>query len=320
MKCTSRSTSSRAREALWLLAFVIWAAPGARAACQLIEGDRITGAHLGQAQPEWRALPADLLVAWAPVPGVQRVLDPAQLNRLGRRYGLPPATQPVCFEYAMVAVDPAEIERAVRAAVTRTGHQAVSIEILDHSRFPLPRGEMEVSLAAASAAPAGASGSLLQGRVRYGGRRTHPFWARVRIEILQDRWIAARDLQPGEKLRAEDWRREPVRSVLGTGPAAPAGDPPAGMTPRRAIRQSEPYDKRQMVPRADVLRGESIRVAIRSNGARLSFQSQAETSGRHGERILLRNPLSGRRFAAVITGPGQACLDLDQSHTTETAR
>lgn len=62
---------------------------------------------------------------------------------------------------------------------------------------------------------------------------------------------------------------------------------------------------RRLAPR-DIKAGDEVRVVVRMGAARLTLDALAETSGRVGERILLKNRESGRRFAAVVAGPGAA--------------
>jgi hypothetical protein len=62
---------------------------------------------------------------------------------------------------------------------------------------------------------------------------------------------------------------------------------------------------RRMAPR-DVKAGDDVRVVVTMGAARLSLDALAETSGRAGDRITLKNRESGRRFAAIVAGPGEA--------------
>lgn len=62
---------------------------------------------------------------------------------------------------------------------------------------------------------------------------------------------------------------------------------------------------RRPAPR-DIKAGDDVRVVVTMGAARLTLDALAETSGRVGDRILLKNRESGRRFAAVVAGPGAA--------------
>lgn len=62
---------------------------------------------------------------------------------------------------------------------------------------------------------------------------------------------------------------------------------------------------RQPAPR-DIKAGDEVRVVVTVGAARLTLDALAETSGRAGERVTLKNRESGRRFAAIVAGPGEA--------------
>jgi hypothetical protein len=67
--------------------------------------------------------------------------------------------------------------------------------------------------------------------------------------------------------------------------------------PVRAVRKAIPHD---------VKAGDSVDIVVRMGAARLSLSALAETSGRTGDRVTFKNRESGRRFHAVVTGPGRA--------------
>lgn len=58
----------------------------------------------------------------------------------------------------------------------------------------------------------------------------------------------------------------------------------------------------------DIKAGDDVHVVVTMGAARLSLDALAETSGRVGERVTLKNRESGRRFAATVAGPGEATI------------
>jgi hypothetical protein len=58
----------------------------------------------------------------------------------------------------------------------------------------------------------------------------------------------------------------------------------------------------------DVERGDKIAIEVSSGGARLTFDATAESSGRAGDSIMVRNPESGRLFRAKVEGKGRASV------------
>jgi hypothetical protein len=130
------------------------------------------------------------------------------------------------------------------------GMEGVSLEVLDHTRNPLPPGWAEFARADL------ASGGLWRGTWRYGEGRSMPIWARVRV---RDR--------DGETLA--EWRQA----------EAP-----------------------------EVLRGGVVRVEVRSGSVRIAFDALAESSGRRGEAVLIRNPENGQRLRAIVEAAGKVAI------------
>jgi hypothetical protein len=58
----------------------------------------------------------------------------------------------------------------------------------------------------------------------------------------------------------------------------------------------------------DVLRGEHVAVVVTSGAALLRFQADAESSGRRGDNILVRNPDNGKLFQARVEGKGKVMI------------
>ncbi len=61
-------------------------------------------------------------------------------------------------------------------------------------------------------------------------------------------------------------------------------------------------------PAPEVTRGESVAVEVQSGAARLTFDAKAESSGKPGDTVLLRNPENGRLFQARVVGKGKALV------------
>ena len=60
--------------------------------------------------------------------------------------------------------------------------------------------------------------------------------------------------------------------------------------------------------RKDVERGDPVRVEAGSGTVRLAFEARAESAGRTGDMILLKNPLNGQRFQARVEGKGKVSV------------
>jgi flagella basal body P-ring formation protein FlgA len=88
--------------------------------------------------------------------------------------------------------------------------------------------------------------------------------------------------------------------------------------PTRGIAKGAGVRAEWLVDAPEIARGDSVNVEVRHGGARLSVQAVAESGGRRGDRIALRNPETKRRFLAQVAGKGQAVIEGPSSEGTET--
>jgi hypothetical protein len=58
----------------------------------------------------------------------------------------------------------------------------------------------------------------------------------------------------------------------------------------------------------EVRRGEKVSVEVTSGAALVHFQADAESGGRTGEPVLIRNPESGKLFQAMVEGKGKVVV------------
>ncbi|MCW5976753.1 MAG: flagellar basal body P-ring formation protein FlgA [Bryobacteraceae bacterium] len=296
--------------ALAAAAALAWAARAD--ACVVVEGDRILAADLAREAPLFAALDPGLPLAMSPAPGVRRVMNSTELRQLARRHNLPEVSvEPVCFLQAVETLSDARLIEALRNALDAP--KAV-IEIVDFPRFALPRGRLEFRLSGLTAVGAGAPADaplLWRGAIRYGQRRSAPIWARVRIRIPRRQVVAARDIGLGRPLAVDDLALQEVEGPPLAEAPLEALDEALGALPRRRIRTGEPVFASMLRAPNDVQVGDLVRVEVRNGGARLYFEGRAETGGRRGAPVYVRNPLSGRRFPATVLGKGNVAVHLE---------
>ena len=250
-------------------------------ACHVVDGPNITGRDLAAADPAYSTLDPDAVIAASPLPGVRRTLHN------------------LCFERATRTLQPEEVLEAARNALSL---QSPTVELLDFTRTPVPIGTLEFSQSGLS--PTG----IWRGRVRFDGNRTFPIWAKVRITTEQT-WIEAiQPLAPGQPIEA-------ARLLLRTGPRSPFGPAPigavetvVGRAPVRSIKPGEPIFAAMLTTPHDVERGQSVRVEASSGEAAIVFDAVAQSSGRAGESVLVRNPENGRYFSAHVEGKGKVSV------------
>ena len=277
--------------------------------CALVEQDRILAGDLARLRPLFRGLDPSLALAFAPAPGLHRVLTADDLRRLARRHGLPEVSlESVCFERSAEELTESRLLEVLRGALAEP---AANIEILDFSRYPVPKGELVFPLTGLAAPPPARPDVpvLWRGAVRYDGRRSSPVWARVRITVARRQLVARRDLPAGRPIGAEDLEERVVETFPGATEKLASA---AGAIPRRRIRAGEAIDAAWLKLPLEVERGETVTVEVASGAARLLLEARAETGGRRGQAILVRNPSSGQRFTATIDGRGRVSLQLEK--------
>lgn len=251
----------------------------------------------------------ELPVAFAPAPGVQRILRVAELSRMATRFGW--HWQPdrdVCLERVVSSPDPARFLAAMRQALPRA-----EITILDHGRQPLPEGE--IVFPAGGLRPA-ASGGMWMGYVRYAGTHRFSIWARVKVLIDVTRVIAAVELQPGRAIADNDLRVESGLEVPPNLPVLSSSRDVIGKWPRAPIHAGAAIRAEMLESPKVVLRGDAVEVDVFDGAAHIRLDAIAGASGAIGETIPVLNPDSRKRFVARVTGKGKATVGSPATKVT----
>jgi flagella basal body P-ring formation protein FlgA len=226
----------------------------------------------------------------------------------GRQATLPaPQGSQTTWRWVGQAVSPAS--RFIHT-FSASGLKDARLELLDFSRHPVPRGELEFPHSGLAPPPATRSLAplLWRGRVRYAGSRSYPIWARVKISITCDQVVAAQNLTAGRPVEAG--QVEIRTAELNPFSERPAGalDQVIGRLPRRSIPSGSALLPSALAAPKQVERGEMVSVEVFSGAAQLSLQAQAQSAGNSGDVISLRNPASGRRFPARVEGERKAVI------------
>ena len=292
---------------MMILLFALLLQAPAATECHPITDDRILGRHLSAAVPELAGIPAEQVVGYSPVPGVKRVFPATQLQRLARAHGLNdiPAKS-TCFEWRMSVPQ----EKELLAAMTKslTGPSA-RIEILEISRHPAPAGELVFPVSGLQpVGPSDLKGRVWRGYVNYSGRRRFPLWARVRITTTEPRVVAAEKLAVGTPIRAEQVRLVTDETPMLEPLAAHSMEEVAGKIPRRSIEPGAVILRNQIQEPAEIRKGQMVRVEAGQGAVHFTLEARAESNGRRGEMVVVRNPTSGKNFRARVEGPGKASV------------
>ncbi|HSB16676.1 MAG TPA: flagellar basal body P-ring formation chaperone FlgA [Bryobacteraceae bacterium] len=270
--------------------------------CLAVEGEQIVAADLAGAEPAFARLPAETPLGFAPAPGARRILRRAELARLGRRHSVDvDPSKEICIERLL---EPLRSDRLLDAMTRALGRPEAKIELVDFSRYPAPKGEVEFPVSGLSRSSDPETPAVWRGSVLHDGKRRFRIWARVRISIPAKRLIATEDLPVGRPIGAAQVKQETYSADPRPAIYAAQPEQAVGRTPRRRIAAGQPVPLGALEAPREVAGGEMVRVEAASGAARIEIHGRAETSGRKGDTVLVRNPESGRRFRARVIGRG----------------
>ncbi len=283
-------------------AFILFAIPAF--ACQPIDSDHILGKDVAAASPLFASLDPKIEVSAAPLAGVERVLRPEEIVRLAKQNGIElegPAA-PICFARV---TEPLTAETLLPELQKALAIDTAKIEILDFSRFGVPRGTFEFPKS--SLMPNG----LWRGRILYGENHSMPVWVKTRITVERT-WVeAAETLAVGKAIEASQLSvktgpRFPFDTSLVESPSQVLGRPTAAS---RTISAGTAIAQAMLTMAHDVERGDKVAVEVKVGGAILDFEATAESSGRTGDSILVKNPDNGHSFLAKIQNKGHVVVE-----------
>ena len=290
---------------LWFACF----APAQTPKCVEVEGDRILARDFAVSLPGFGQLSPETPLAPAPQPGARRFFRSFELVALAQRYSVkidPDAG--VCFERQTEMLDRDRVLEAMRLALPLPD---LKIEIVETSLYPVPRGRLEFrrESLATPASPSAHIAVEWRGNVIYGDNQRFGVWARVLISAPMPRVVAAESLGKGEVIGASQVRVETADRFPISGDVAQTVDQVVGRASMRVVAPGTEIHLAQLMVPPDVNRGEMIEVEVRSGGAHLAFTGKAESAGRSGDTIVIRNLSSNKVFQARVEGKGKAFLD-----------
>jgi flagella basal body P-ring formation protein FlgA len=286
----------------------------ADAPCLTVAGDQIVGADMARAVPELAAIPAGTPLALSPIPGGSRNFSVSDLQTVASRFSVTLVSpHEVCFRLAAEPLRREQIEAAMRQSLKMP---EASIEILEFIPGPVPVGALEFPRETLStpSAPDQRTGELWRGNVIYAGTRKFPVWAKVRVTAPVMRLIAVDALRPGMPLRADQVQSEVTQSFPFLGNRQP--DRIDGMILLRGVAAGAEIRPENLSRPNDVNRGEMVQVDVRFGGAHLALVGRAESAGRIGDTISVRNLDSSKLFQAMVEGSGKVVVGAPGMETS----
>ena len=305
----------RSRVILLLLLAICRPLPAGKVPEIGLERDRLTAADLAQVIPEWGGLDGSQVIAYAPLPGVERRVSRRQLilwaNRHGLQLEIEDLPEAVLVARRMRRLRPEEALRAVTAAVA--------------ARYQLPVEKLRIRLHGFSDAlvPAGKLSFEIRsslnrlnrpGPIPLGWRdsdgRSGTVPLRATVSILGKHALARHAMPAKSMVGSKDFTfRE---GVLPGSPEKYLIFPEyvEGKTLKYSLKSGQALSRAMLVHTQLVQRGDLIELALKSKSIQLRVPARAEEAGSLGDRITCRNLESGRRVVATIVDQKRAEVTL----------
>lgn len=279
---------------------------GAHAACIAVPSDKILVRDLAAAIPLFRAANAESVIGFSPFPGTTRVLASRDILLAARRFGLAFATgEPVpsvCVQRVVQPLSMQDLNAALWSALGAGTGEEVQLEIVEFSNKPLPLGRLVFQLNGLNRPPANQPGTAViwTGKLMYDGHSSLSVWAKVRVSVKRQVFLAKRAISETHLIRDDD-----IVTALVTEFPWPASPPlPSSAIVGKVARHTIPAGTRispDALDEADAVRpGDIVHVKVISGAAIISLDAVAQSSGTKGERILVHNLSTGKPFRAVI--------------------
>jgi len=276
--------------------------------CQPVTGARILGDDLARELPAFSAIPRDAVIGFSPVPGLRRTFGTAELERIGKRYGIQvPSDSQTCFEWML---KPLTMD-AVVVAMRETLHEPrTHVDVLAMSKAAVPVGQLvfPVSGLSASNVVDPATPVTWKGYVVYGDSHRFDVWARVKAFTTTTRVVAAENLLPDETVQAKQVRIETYDDFPLRHDTARSLEEVVGKVLRRPIRAGLPVLRTDLTEPLLVSRGDLVEVTVISGAAEIRLEASAENSGRKGDMISLFNPQTRKVFQGRVAGKDKAIV------------
>ena len=291
---------------VWLLFFsmITRTAP-----CEMIANDRILGEDLAKIVPGFLdKMPGDTVIGYSPAPGARRVFTSVELNRIGAPYGVAVAPDAeACFEWSVQPLTKDLIRAAILDSL-QSPDARIDVLAISGSLAPAGKISFPISGLLASTITGPDTPVTWRGEVLYHGSRKFSIWARLKISSTMTRVVATQLILPGQTVTADQVRIETYDDFPLRNDIARNLEEVVGRMPRRALRLGLPVSRADLIEPFQVQRGDLVDVTAIAGAAQLHVPALAETPGRQGDLITLKNAHSGKYFRARIEGRDKALV------------
>jgi flagella basal body P-ring formation protein FlgA len=294
---------------LWIVATLSMAV---EPSCQPVDSEHILGRDLAAADSRFEIVDEGQDLGFAPEPGVKRLFWPAELSRIAQRNGInvEGPVQQLCFERRTRVLSGAEILKSVQAWAP----EPARIELIEQSKFAAPVGALVIPRPAVlHATPDGSV--LLRGYVVYGTDRKFAMWARVRFTVERKVAVPTEAIAAGSEVRADQVKMDQISGGIEVLEAATDPDQVVGRVTARRLNAGNPIALAALLKPKQVNSGAVVRVEVQDGATHLSLDGRAETGGRTGDMVTVRNPSSGKAFQARVIGEDAVLVSPRGTHS-----
>ncbi len=270
-----------------------------------LDHDRLTAGDLASVLPGWGAVEPAEMIAYAPLPGIERRVGASRLIGWGRRFGVDltrdEMPETLLISRRMRTVGPAEAEERLREAVASyygVVSGAVEVALVGFEDLRVPAGELTFEAAGSFQRLNRPSSVVL--RWREDGGRGGTLWLRATISIVGRYAVAREKLDAKVPLSPEDFefREGPL-------PGNPekfliSREAVDGMSLRYSLNRGDALTTDLLVKHRAVRRGDLIELQLRSGLIMLRVPGRAEEAAAVGDVIACRNLESGSRVSARV--------------------
>lgn len=270
--------------------------------CVIVQGDQILVSDLARAIPAFARVAPISPLAPSPLPGNTRTFSFSELQAFGSRLSVSvPAQQTACFQIEMKTLD---IDRVAEAMRSSLNIPDARIEILETSPSRVPVGSIEFTRDNLGAPSSRDSKNPVpwRGDIVFGGSHRFAIWAKVRIAAPVREVVAVEALRPGVAIASSQLRTEVVEGFPSAAPVITSTDQVVGLMPLRPVAAGAEVRLENLVHPNDVNRGDLVTVDVRFGAAHLSLTGRAESAGRIGDTVAVRNPDTSKVFQAMVEG------------------
>ena len=290
--------------ALLLLSFVT---PVPQTACATVDGDRIEMRHLRHFLDPGFQISDDLVFGAAPQPGVTRTVNAAELVRWAKAHGAgnPHATDG-CFAWKTRQLTESEVTTAMRASLD----PEVELNLVELSRFAVPEGKVIFDRTGLSEPSLIYSNRpvIWNGYVQYSQNHKMKVWGKVLLSISSSRITVVTPIRAGETIQADQITEEKIKQFPYLRQRPQTLQDVVGRVARRSLRAGSVFSDLDLVPEVDVKRGDMVVLEAPFGHGLLRTQAVAEASARIGDRLLVRNPDSGKVMQAKLVSANRAVV------------